>query len=145
MSFFLQLLVKCAGFSIISNLLLSPFSNIASFLLQEMFLLLPYLFAVNYFLPKLLSHEHLGHFLFFQKFETCNSSLLSHSKRTFRLMGLKKGRKGNIIGLKHCLSFLLLFSSTLHKNWSFPLRLSSVNVTKSVANCGLGYIYWRNP
>ena len=33
----------------------------------------------------------------------------------------------------------------LHKKWSFPLRISSVNVTKSVGNCGFGHIYWRNP
>ena len=26
---------------------------------------------------------------------------------------------------------------TLHKNWSFPLRILPVNVTKSPANCGL--------
>ena len=30
---------------------------------------------------------------------------------------------------------------TLHKKWSFPLRISSVNVTKF----GFGHIYWRNP
>ena len=34
---------------------------------------------------------------------------------------------------------------TLHKKWSFPLRISSVNVTKSVASCGFSHIYWRNP
>ena len=37
-------------------------------------------------------------------------------------------------------------SSSLHKKWSFPLRISSVNVTKSaVSDSGLGHIYWRNP
>ena len=34
---------------------------------------------------------------------------------------------------------------TLHKKWSFPLRNSSVNVTKSAGICGFGQIYWRNP
>ena len=34
---------------------------------------------------------------------------------------------------------------TLHKKWSLPLRISSVNVTKSAGNCGFGHIYWRNP
>ena len=34
---------------------------------------------------------------------------------------------------------------TLHKKWSFPLRISSVNVTKSAGNWGFGHIYWRNP
>ena len=33
----------------------------------------------------------------------------------------------------------------LHKKWSFPLRISSVNVTKSAGKCGFGHIYWRNP
>ena len=33
---------------------------------------------------------------------------------------------------------------TLHKKWSFPLRITSVNVTKSVGNCVFGHIYWRN-
>ena len=35
--------------------------------------------------------------------------------------------------------------SSLHKEWSFPLRISSVNVTKSAVSCEFGYIYWRNP
>ena len=34
---------------------------------------------------------------------------------------------------------------SLHKKWSFPLRISSVNATKSARNCGFGHIYWRNP
>ena len=33
----------------------------------------------------------------------------------------------------------------LHKKWSFPFRISSVNVTDPVGNCGVGHIYWRNP
>ena len=33
----------------------------------------------------------------------------------------------------------------LHKKWSFPLRIFSVNVTKSAGICGFGHIYWRNP
>ena len=34
---------------------------------------------------------------------------------------------------------------TLHKKWSFPLWVSSVNVSKSADSCGFGHIYWRNP
>ena len=34
---------------------------------------------------------------------------------------------------------------TLHKKWSFPLRISSVNVTKFAVSCRFGHIYWRNP
>ena len=33
---------------------------------------------------------------------------------------------------------------SLHKNWSFPLRFSSVNATKSAVNCGFGHIYRIN-
>ena len=29
----------------------------------------------------------------------------------------------------------------LHKWWSFPLRISLVNVTKSAGNCGFGHMY----
>ena len=43
--------------------------------------------------------------------------------------------------------FILFVSLTLsvHKKWSFPLRISSVNVTKSAGICGFGNIYWSNP
>ena len=34
---------------------------------------------------------------------------------------------------------------TLHKKWSGPLRISSINVTKSARNCWFVHIYWRNP
>ena len=30
-------------------------------------------------------------------------------------------------------------------SWSFPSRISSVNMAKSGGNCGSGQIYWRNP
>ena len=33
----------------------------------------------------------------------------------------------------------------LHRKWSFPLRISTVNVTKFTVSCGFGHIYWRNP
>ena len=35
--------------------------------------------------------------------------------------------------------------STLHKKWSFPLGISSVNVTKFAVSCGFAHIYGRNP
>ena len=34
---------------------------------------------------------------------------------------------------------------TQHKKWSFPLRISIVNVTKSATNCRCGHIYRKNP
>ena len=36
-------------------------------------------------------------------------------------------------------------SKSLHKKWSFPLRISPVNVSKSAGNWRFGHIYWRNP
>ena len=33
---------------------------------------------------------------------------------------------------------------SLHKKWSFTLRISSVNVAKSPVSCGFGHINWRN-
>ena len=33
---------------------------------------------------------------------------------------------------------------SLHKKWSFPLRISSINVTSSAECCEFGYIYWIN-
>ena len=30
---------------------------------------------------------------------------------------------------------------TLHKKWTFPLRISKENVTKSAGNCGCGHIF----
>ena len=32
---------------------------------------------------------------------------------------------------------------TPHKIWSFPIRISSVNVTKSAVFWGFGHTYWR--
>ena len=51
--------------------------------------------------------------------------------------------------------FLIFFKSSnqiiffiiqhaLNKKWSFPLKIFSVNVTKSAGNCGFVHIYWRN-
>ena len=47
---------------------------------------------------------------------------------------------------RHWLSISNIFSkNTLQKKWSFQLRISSVNVTKSAGNYGFGHINWRNP
>ena len=42
------------------------------------------------------------------------------------------------------LYILLRILHSLRKKWSFPLRISSVNVTKSKL-VKIGHIYWRNP
>ena len=39
---------------------------------------------------------------------------------------------------------MFLSEAQLHKKWSFPLRIFSVNMTKSTVSCGFGHIYWRN-
>ena len=31
------------------------------------------------------------------------------------------------------------------QKWSFPVRISSLNVAKSAGNCEFGHIYWRTP
>ena len=40
--------------------------------------------------------------------------------------------------------WILNEKSTLHKKWSFPFRISSVNVTKYTVFCKFGDIYCRN-
>ena len=37
------------------------------------------------------------------------------------------------------------FLVSLHKNWSFLLRIFLVNAIKSAVSCKFGHIYWRNP
>ena len=43
------------------------------------------------------------------------------------------------------LAIISLHCHTLQKRWSFPLSISSVNVTKSVVSCGFGLTYRRDP
>ena len=38
----------------------------------------------------------------------------------------------------------LTAEANITKKWKFPLRMSSVNVTKSVGNYIFGHIHWRN-
>ena len=42
-------------------------------------------------------------------------------------------------------AIILIRACFLHKKWSFPLKIFSVNVTKSAVSCGFCHIYWRNP
>ena len=39
---------------------------------------------------------------------------------------------------------IFFHSLALHIKWSFPLRISSINVTKSAGNCVCDHIYWRS-
>ena len=36
----------------------------------------------------------------------------------------------------------IVYLDTAQKKWSLPLRIPSVNVTKSVVSCGFRHIYW---
>ena len=49
-----------------------------------------------------------------------------------------------IVFLKSLRTLIILLTHST-KKWSFLLRISSVNVTKSAENCGFGHIYWTNP
>ena len=53
--------------------------------------------------------------------------------------------KRQLIIIEGDLFWWYLCVHSLYKKWSFPLRISSVNVTKSAVSYGFGYIYWRNP
>ena len=49
-----------------------------------------------------------------------------------------------------CSSYKILHTyqkllQTLHNKWSFPLRISSKNMTKSAVSCGFDHIYSKNP
>ena len=45
---------------------------------------------------------------------------------------------------KRFIALTSIWNSSLHKKWSFPLRISSVNVIKSAVSSGFGHINWRN-
>ena len=67
---------------------------------------------------------------------TCHKSKTIDNKDILeRRLALWRSKKGLVIQIQ----------LTLHKKWSFPIRISSVNVTKSAVSCWFGYIYWRNP
>ena len=64
-------------------------------------------------------------------YKTANELLLSASQSA------KSGRWNTE-------TYFVSEDDSLHKKWSFSLRIYSVNVTKSAENCGLGYICRRN-
>ena len=39
----------------------------------------------------------------------------------------------------------VLWSTSTAQKWSFPWRISSISVSKSVGNSRFGHIYWKNP
>ena len=54
-------------------------------------------------------------------------------------------RKCNKSHLRDESGHALIVNHMLHKKWSFPLRIFSLNVTKFALSCGFDHIYWRNP
>ena len=76
-------------------------------------------------------------------------NLLQEKRGTQKDEGsLKKTEEGGGVQLWRKLSIicnLLHFCVVgLHKSWSFPSRLSLVNVTKPAVFCWFGHIYWTN-
>ena len=55
----------------------------------------------------------------------------------------KKYHKVHLGPCQTCMMELFIRNS-FAKKWSFPLRISAVNVTKSAGNCGLGYILLKS-
>ena len=53
--------------------------------------------------------------------------------------------KASKSSIKDVFKDLLDKIKTLHTKWNFPLRISSVNVTKSAVSCRVNNFYWRNP
>ena len=87
----------------------------------------------------------------YRKIRTGNNSVFGHfsRSRTLHLYMIKIRHGYQIHRLQNYLKIVyvdkkLALRKTLHKKWNFPLRISSVNVTKSAGNCGFGHIYWRN-
>ena len=76
----------------------------------------------------------------------------SESSQTSKMIPFaKKLKSSNSFMRLHCIksfrfwNYSAIILSTLYKKWSFPLRISSVNKTKSAVSCWFFQIYWRNP
>ena len=80
-----------------------------------------------------------------------NFEHISHIIPVFPLLNLKKINTESVpfwyLIICGCSSTHLrtMLSCKLRRKWNFPLRISSVNVTRSADNCGFGHISWRNP
>ena len=75
-------------------------------------------------------------------------------KRAVKAHIIVKGKGSDIVikdtgdYVKNCelhLNDKELYEVPLHEKWSFPLRISSVDVSKSAVSCGFGHIYRKNP
>ena len=61
-------------------------------------------------------------------------------KEYYKFLSISFFTKNDIL-----VSFKSILQWTLHKKWSFPFRISSVNVTKSAVSCGFDHTYRKNP
>ena len=71
--------------------------------------------------------------------EKFNKLIIKRSRcsvKSNRLQGMSR-----LFSVGYSEKYVQDIQDTPHKKWSFPLRISSVNVTKSAGNCGLGRIY----
>ena len=69
--------------------------------------------------------------------ETLRALATLNFKKISKNRSVMFGHVGCAKGTLH----MLALSTTLHKKWNFPLRISLVNVTKSAGNCPYGHIY----
>ena len=56
---------------------------------------------------------------------------------------LNKGTKTKYVEILFRVRWI--YQRALHNYWSFPLRISSVNVAELAVSCEFGQIYWKNP
>ena len=79
------------------------------------------------------------------------NSLNELMKESISILSTRMGKEKFVLNLKYIHSKMLsglrkfVPKISMHKKWSFSLRVSSVNVTKSAGNCGFSHIDWRNP
>ena len=106
-----------------------------------------------------LNFEYLVQISFLHTCHKYTLSITSESCTTFHnFSNVYKGYQSNLnmslcfiknlsVKLYRLMLPMLGTSSSLHKKWSFPLKIFSLlNVTESAASCGFVHIYWRrNP
>ena len=85
------------------------------------------------------------------KLDTFNGNIIHQKQRMISLIYFQlKNDKFHLSSSfsLFCMIRIKITSPSLNKRWSFPLRNSSLNVTKSagnfIGNCGFSHIYWRN-
>ena len=75
----------------------------------------------------------------------CYFTISKHSSKQRLLVATGIQRIVILNYIEYLVNLSICYRFTMHKQWSFSLRISSVNVTKSAFSCGFGHIYWRKP